>query len=61
MNIRVRRCTQLAHSSLNRPVFDLELEGVPEDWQGVRLGAHDTRLPDRLWERKTRSSRRGQY
>ena len=37
--IRVHRCTKLAHSTLDRPVFDLELEGVPEDWQGVRLGA----------------------
>ena len=46
--IWVRRCTQLAHSSLNWPVFDLELEGVPEDWQGAHLGAHDARLPD-VW------------
>ena len=30
----VHRCTQLAHSTLDWPVFDLELEGVPEDWQG---------------------------
>ena len=27
----VYHCTQLAHSTLDRPVFDLELEGVPED------------------------------
>ena len=33
--IRVHRYTQLAHSTLERPVFDLELEGVPEDWQGA--------------------------
>ena len=59
--IRVHRCTQLAHSTLDRPVFDLELEGVPQDWQGVRLGAPDTRLPDRTWERTTRSSRQGRY
>ena len=32
---------------------------MPEDWQGVRLGALDTRLPDRLWGRTTRSSTRG--
>ena len=57
--IRIHRCTQLAHSTLDRPVFDLELEGVPEDWQGVRLGAPDTRLPDRTWERTTRSARQG--
>ena len=30
--ICVHRCTQLAHSTLDRPVFDLELEGVPKDW-----------------------------
>ena len=59
--IRVHRCTQLAHNTLNRPVFDVELEGVPKDWQGVRLGASDTRLPDRCWERTTRSSRQGRY
>ena len=59
--IRVHRCTQLAHSTLDRPVFDLELEGVPEDWHGARLGAPDTRLRDRLWERTTRSSRQGGY
>ena len=61
VTIRVHRCTQLAHSTLDRPVFDLELEGVPEDWQDVRLGAPDTRFPDRLWERTTRSSRQGRY
>ena len=48
VTIRIHRCTQLAHSTLDWPVFDLELEGVPEDWQGARLGAPDTRLPDRL-------------
>ena len=61
VNVRVHRCTQVAHSTLNRPVFDPELEGVPEDWQGVRLGAPDTRLPDRLWQCTTRSSCRGHY
>ena len=59
LNIRVHRCTKLAHNTLDRPVFDLELEGVPQDWQRVRLGAPDTRLPDRLWEQTTRSSCRG--
>ena len=46
--IRVHRSTQLAHGILNRPVFDLKLEGVPEDWPGVRLGAPHARLPHRL-------------
>ena len=53
----VHCCTQLAHSTLDRPDFDLELEGVPEDWLGVQLGAPDTRLP----KRTTRSSRKGRY
>ena len=61
MPICVHRCTQLAHSTLDRPVFDLELEGVPEDWQGAWLGAPDNRLPDRVLERTTRSSRQGRY
>ena len=29
--IRVHRCTQQAHSTLDRPVFEVEQEGVPED------------------------------
>ena len=61
VTIRVHPCTPLTHSTLDRPVFDLELEGVPEDWQCVRLGAPDTSLLDRLWERTTRSSRRGHH
>ena len=61
VDICVHRCTQLAHSTLDRPVFDLELEGVPEDWQGAWLGASDNRLPDRVLERATRSSRQGRY
>jgi hypothetical protein len=59
--IRVHRCTQLAHSTLDRPVFDLELEGVLEDWQGVRLVTPNTRLPDRSWEQITRSCSQGRY
>ena len=61
VNIHVRHCTQLDHSILDRPVFDLKLEGMAEDRQGVGLGAPDTRFPDRLWERTNDSSRRGQY
>ena len=59
--IRVHRCTQVAHNTLDRLAIDLELEGVREDWRpaGVRRGALDTRLPDRLWERSTHSSRQG--
>ena len=59
--IHVHRCTQLAHSTLDPPVFDLELEGTPKNGQCARLGAPDTRLPDRLWERTTRSSLWGRY
>ena len=32
-----------------------------EDWQGVRPGAPDTRLPGPTWERTTRSSRQERY
>ena len=59
VNFRVHRCTKLAHSTLNRPVFDPELEGVPENWKGVRVGTPDICLPDRLLEWTTRSCCRG--
>ena len=59
--IRLHRCTKLAHSTVDRPVCDLDLEGVHEDWQGVRLGAPDTHHPDQCWERTTRSSRQQRY
>ena len=61
MPFRVHRCTQLADSTPDRPVFDLELKGVLEDWQGARLGAPDTRLSDRPRERTTRNSRQVRY
>ena len=44
-NIRVHRCTQLAHSTFDRPVLDPQVERVPEDWHGVRLGARNTCFP----------------
>ena len=61
MNICVHHRTLLAQSTLNWLVFDFELDGVAEDWQGVQLGAPDTRLPDHLWEQTTHSPRRGHY
>ena len=45
--IQVRRCTQLASTSLERPVLDLQLEGVPLDWAGMFLPSVDSRVPDR--------------
>ena len=59
--IRFHRCTQLAHSTLDRPVCGLELEGVTKDSQAARLGVPRTILPDRLRKRITRSSRQGRY
>ena len=48
--IRVRRCTQLGSTTLEGPVFDLLLEGVPVDWGGMFLPSVDSRVPDRVWE-----------
>ena len=48
--IRVRRCTQLASTDLEGPVFDLLLEGVPVDWAGMFLPSVDSSVPDRVWE-----------
>ena len=53
--IPVHHCTQLAHNTLDR------LEGVSEDWQGARLSAPDSRVPDHFRERTTRSPRPGRY
>ena len=46
--IRVRRCTQLASTTVERPVFDLLLEGVPMDCAGMFLPCVDSRVPDRV-------------
>ena len=35
--IRLRCCTYLSFSSLARPMFDLEVEGVPLGWTGAPL------------------------
>ena len=48
MPIRPRQCTQLASSTLVRPVFDLLLEGVPVEWAGMFLPSVDSRVPDRV-------------
>ena len=59
--ICVHGCNQLAHSTLDCLFFILDLEGVPEDWQGEHLVAPRTRLQDRTLVRTTRSSRQGPY
>ena len=59
--IRVRRCTQLASTTLERPVFDLLLEGVPMDWAGIFLPSVDSRVPDRVWERIVRRNQAAPY
>ena len=46
--IRVRRCPQLASTTLERPVFDLLLQGVPMDWAGMFLPSVDSRVPNRV-------------
>ena len=57
--IRVRRCTQLASSTLELLVFDLLLEGVPMDWAGIFLPSVDSRVPERVWERIVRRNQGG--
>ena len=59
--IRVRRCSQLASSTLEPPVFDLLLEGVPMDWAGMFLPSVDSRVPDRVWERIVRRNQAAPY
>ena len=59
--VTVHRCTQPVRSTLDRPVFDPELEGVPEGWTETRLGGTDTRQPDRLWQLTTRPPRKREF
>ena len=50
-----------ASSTLERPVFDLLLEGVPMDWAGIFLPSVDSRVPDRVWERMVRRNQAAPY
>ena len=52
--IRVRRCTQLASTSLERQVLDVQLEGVAMGWAGIFLPSTYSRVPDCIWERVMR-------
>ena len=45
---QVRQFTQPVSTTLERPVFDLLLEGVPMDWAGMFLPCVDSRVPDRV-------------
>ena len=40
-------------TSVDRPVYDLQVEGVPPDWGAHRIVAMDPRCPSVTWRRTT--------
>lgn len=43
------KCTWIRSSGLVRPVYDVELAGLPEGWKGAVTMSQDTRLWDKRW------------
>lgn len=43
------KCTWVRSSGLVRPVYDVELTGLPEGWKGAVTTSQDTRLWDKRW------------
>ena len=49
--VRVLRCRHLMASGLRRPVFDLDVTGLPPTWEGAVAPGGDTRGEPRQWQR----------
>ena len=47
--VKCVKCTWVRNSGLVRPVYDVELSGVPEGWKGAVTTSQDTRLWDKHW------------
>ena len=56
--VRVLRCRHLTASGLRRPVFDLDVAGLPPTWEGAIAPGGDTRDEPRQWQRCRRQSTR---
>ena len=54
--VKVQRCQHLKHSGLVNPVFDMDITGVPPDWEGCTAPAKDSRMPVRRWHLCLRKS-----
>ena len=54
--VKVQRCQHLKHSGLINPVFDMDITGVPPDWEGCTAPAKDSRMPVRRWHLCLRKS-----
>ena len=50
------RCRHLSKSGLRRPVFDLDVAGIPPDWEGATAPGGDTRDEPRRWQRCRRTT-----
>uniref|UniRef100_A0A7S4LEV1 Uncharacterized protein n=1 Tax=Eutreptiella gymnastica TaxID=73025 RepID=A0A7S4LEV1_9EUGL len=59
--VKVMSIRHLQRSGMVRPVYDVELKGVPAGWEGSKVPAADTRLRERSWQRVVRATVRQQY
>lgn len=55
-SVQVMRCRHLSKSGLRRPVFDLDVAGIPPDWEGATAPGGDTRDEPRRWQRCRRTT-----
>ena len=54
--VSVKHTRHLQKSGLERPVYDVELTGVPPTWEGEVVPAGDSRMPDKKWQRIVRKN-----
>ena len=54
--VTVIRCQHLKHSGLVSPVFDMDITGIPPDWEGCTVPAQDSRMPVRKWHKCIRKA-----
>ena len=54
--VSVKHTRHLQKSGLERPVYDVELTGVPPTWEGEVVPAGDSRMPDKKWQRIVRKT-----
>ena len=49
--VRLRSCTPMSNTGLQRAVYTLVLEGIPEGWSEHPVRCGDSRVPDKMWAR----------
>ena len=61
MPVRLRSCAPIANTGLQRPVYTLVLEGIPEGWTEHTVRSGDSRVPDKTWAVLQRGPRKTAY